>query len=39
VNGNGGYQSRRCPECSAPVAFLEGCVACIDPGCGWNKCE
>ena len=41
VNSNGyaGFQSRRCPECNAPVAFLEGCVACIDPGCGWNKCE
>ena len=40
VNGNSyvGFQSRRCPDCNAPVAFMEGCLACIDPNCGWNKC-
>ena len=36
---NGGYQTRRCPDCNAPVVFQEGCMSCIDPACGWNKCE
>ncbi len=36
---NGGYQTRRCPDCNAPVVFQEGCMSCIDPTCGWNKCE
>ena len=30
---------RLCPECSAPISFLEGCEACTDPGCGWNHCS
>ena len=29
----------RCPDCNAPVHFAEGCTACTDPVCGWNKCD
>ena len=28
----------RCPECNARVIFQEGCEACSNPACGWNKC-
>ena len=27
----------RCPDCSQPLIFEEGCAKC--PGCHWNKCE
>ena len=26
----------RCPDCSAPLAYQEGCLLCAS--CGWNKC-
>ena len=28
----------RCPECNARVVFQEGCEACSNPACGWNRC-
>jgi len=28
----------KCPECGADLAFQEGCMKCIDPGCGWSAC-
>ena len=32
-----GRQPRsRCPDCSSPLAYQEGCLLCT--GCGWNKC-
>ena len=37
-NGSNGYHSaRKCPDCSTPVIFQEGCLMCVS--CGWNKCE
>jgi ribonucleoside-diphosphate reductase alpha chain len=35
----GVYYARKCPDCNGPVIFQEGCVSCVDPACGWNKCE
>ena len=26
----------RCPDCSTPLAYQEGCLLCTS--CGWNKC-
>ena len=26
----------RCPDCSSPLAYQEGCLMCTS--CGWNKC-
>ena len=34
-----GYSRRRCPDCQSQVEFREGCEACTNPACGWNKCE
>ena len=32
-----GHQPRsRCPDCSTPLAYQEGCLLCTS--CGWNKC-
>ena len=28
-----------CPECSAPISFQEGCEACTNLHCGWNRCN
>lgn len=30
--------SEGCPECGSRVAFQEGCMACINPACGWSAC-
>ncbi len=29
----------KCPDCNETVEFREGCMACPDPACGWNKCS
>ena len=34
-----GYSRRSCPDCQSQVEFREGCEACTNPACGWNKCE
>ena len=39
TNGNGFQTVHRCPDCNGPVIFQEGCIACVDAFCGWNKCE
>jgi ribonucleoside-diphosphate reductase alpha chain len=39
AGNNGIYYARKCPDCNSPVIFQEGCVSCVDPACGWNKCE
>ena len=28
----------RCPDCNSRVVFQEGCEACSNPACGWNRC-
>ena len=28
----------KCPDCNAKVVYKEGCLACTDAYCGWNKC-
>ena len=29
----------RCADCNGTIEFREGCMACTDPACGWNKCN
>ena len=33
---NGELPRSRCPDCSSPLAYQEGCLLCTS--CGWNKC-
>ena len=28
-----------CPDCASPVVYAEGCRQCINPTCGWSKCN
>ena len=32
-------QAPKCPDCSAPVEYQEGCESCTNPRCGWNRCN
>lgn len=27
-----------CPDCDGPLAYRDGCLSCLKPGCGWSKC-
>lgn len=31
-------QSPECPDCSASMAYAEGCAKCTDPSCSYSKC-
>ena len=33
---SGAHPRTRCPDCSAPMFYQEGCLMCH--ACGWNKC-
>ncbi|MBU2523559.1 MAG: adenosylcobalamin-dependent ribonucleoside-diphosphate reductase [Nanoarchaeota archaeon] len=38
INGNNGLSGNLCPECSGPLAEVEGCQKCLNAECGYSKC-
>ncbi len=30
---------QKCPDCNSPTHFQEGCQACTNLVCGWNRCS